>query len=78
MFLTKSMEKRSCWIGAVPSEQSHVKDQLCIEIFDSVQPRSLVVNFDGGLGNCDPRRLHRRRVANAVSDSVNLLAGRLM
>jgi hypothetical protein len=72
------MQKRSSWIGTVPSKQLHVKDRLGVEVYCSVQPRPLAVDFDSGLVTRDPRRLRRRQFANAISDSVNPLANRLM
>ena len=53
-------------VSAVPTEQRDVENQLCVEIYCSVQPRPPTVNFDNGLVNLDPRRLRCRRVGNPV------------
>jgi len=54
VFLTESMKKCSRWISAVTAEQFHVKNQFCVEVYCSVQPRPLTVDFDSGLVNRDP------------------------
>jgi len=54
VFLAEPMEKCRCWIGALPPEQLHVKNQLCVEVYCSVQPRPLAVDLDSGLVNRDP------------------------
>jgi hypothetical protein len=65
VFLTESVKERSRWISPMSSEQLHIKNQFCVEIYCSVQPRPFTVDFDSGL-------------ANAISDSVNQLINRLM
>ncbi len=67
VFLADPMQERSCRIGAVTAEQMGVKNQLCVEVYCSVQPRPLAVNLDSGLVNRDPRGLRPRRVRSAVS-----------
>jgi len=78
VFLTESVKECSRWISSMPSEQLYIKNQFCVPVYCSVQPRPFTVDFDSGLVNCDPRRRRRRRVANAISDSVNTLANRMM
>ena len=78
MFLTESVKESSRWISPVSSEQLYIKNQFCVKVDCSIHPRPLIVNFDSGLVNRDPRRLRRRRVANAICVSVNPLTGRLM
>ncbi|ELY62445.1 hypothetical protein C492_08155 [Natronococcus jeotgali DSM 18795] len=36
VFLTESMQKRSCLISAVPTKQRDVENQLCLEVYCSV------------------------------------------
>jgi hypothetical protein len=62
VFLVDSMQKRSCWIGAVSAEQLGVENQLCIEFYCKLNPRPLAVDFDSGLVNRDPRGLRPRRM----------------
>ena len=57
MFLAESMQERSRRIGAVSAEQLGVKNQFCVEVYCSVQPRPFAVDFDSGLVNRDPRGL---------------------
>jgi hypothetical protein len=71
VFLGEASQERSCWIGAVPSKQHHVENQLCVDVYCSIQPRPLTVDFDSGLANGDPLRLRRRRVRTAVSEPMN-------
>ena len=61
----------------MPLEQLHIKEQFSIEVYCGVQPRPLTVDFDSGLVNRDPLRLRRRRVRDAVGQSVNPLKDRL-
>jgi len=70
MFLAESMQERSRRIGAVATEQLSVKNQFCVEVYCSVQPRPLAVDLDSGPVNSDPCRRSRRRVGNAVSLSM--------
>ena len=72
------MEKRSSWIGPVRSEQIDTQDQLGVEVYCSIQPRPLTINFDSGFVYSDPLRLRLRRVGNAVSYSMYPLKDRLM
>lgn len=39
------------------SKQLDVKNQLCLGVYCSVQPRPLAIDFDSGLVNCNPLRL---------------------
>jgi len=72
------MQKRSSWIGAVRPEQIDTQNQLVVEVYCSIQPRPLAIDFDSGLIYGDPLRLRLRRVGNAVSDSMNPLKNCLM
>ncbi|GAA0278182.1 hypothetical protein GCM10009000_111790 [Halobacterium noricense] len=66
MFFLEFLQKRSRWIGAMPLKQRDIEDQLCVDVYCSIQPRPLTVNFDSSLVNGDPLRLRLRRVAAAV------------
>ncbi len=77
MFLLDSMQKRSRRISTMASEQLYVKNQLCVDIYCSIQPRPLTVNFDSGFVNCDPLRLRLRRIGNAIRYSMYPLKDRL-
>jgi hypothetical protein len=70
VFLGEVGQKRICWIGTVMTKQRDIENQLCVEVYCSIQPRPLTVNFDSGFVDRDPRRLRRRRVRNAVSNSM--------
>ncbi len=61
------MEERSSRISPMPSKQFDVKNQLCLDVYCSVQPRQLAVDFDSGLVDRNPLRLRLRRVVTAVS-----------
>lgn len=71
VFLTEPVQKRSRRIGAMPTKQHDIKNQLCLSIYCSVQPRPLTINFDSSLIDCDPLRLRLRRVVSAVSQPMN-------
>jgi hypothetical protein len=58
-------------------EQRNVENHLCIKVYCSVQPRPLAVDFDSSLVDRNPPRLRRRRVCNAVSQSMYPLENRL-
>jgi hypothetical protein len=75
---TESVEERSRWIGAMPSKNLRIENQLCIEIDCSVYPTQVAVDPDSSLVNRDPRRLRRRRVGTAVSQPMCPLKDRLM
>jgi hypothetical protein len=64
------MQKRSRRISTMPSEQLYVENQLSLDVYCSIQPRSLAVNFDSGFVDRDPRRRSRRRVRNAFSQPM--------
>lgn len=66
MFLAESMQKCSRWIGAVSTEQLSVENQLCVEVYCSVQPRPFTVYFDSSL---------ILRVTRAVRQRTTLING---
>ncbi|SEJ18702.1 hypothetical protein SAMN05444271_1292 [Halohasta litchfieldiae] len=72
------MQKRSSWISSVRSEQIDTQYQLGVEVYCSIQPRPLAINFDSSFIYHDPLRLRLRRVRNAVSYSMYPLKDRLM
>jgi hypothetical protein len=72
------MQKRSSWIGPVSSEQIDTQNQLGVEVYCSIQPRPLTIDFDSSLVYSDPLRLRLRRVGDAVSYSMFPLKDRLM
>jgi hypothetical protein len=43
VFLAEPIQKRRRRIGAMASEQLHVKNQFCVDVYCSVQPRPLAV-----------------------------------
>jgi len=72
------MQQRSSWIGPVSSEQIDTQDQFGVEVYCSIQPRPLAINFDSGFVYGDPLWLRLRWVGNAVSYSIYLLKDCLM
>jgi hypothetical protein len=56
VFLMEFMQERSCWIGAAASELLCIENHLRVEVYCSVQPRSVTVDLDSGLVYRDPRR----------------------
>ncbi len=72
------MEKRSSRIGTMSSKQFDVKNQLCLDVYCSVQPRPLAIDFDSGLVDRNPLRRCLRRVVTAVSQSIYSLPNSLM
>jgi hypothetical protein len=72
------MQKRSSWVGPVSSEQIDTQNQLGVEVYCSIQPRPLAIDFDSGFVYSDPLRLRLRRVRNAVSYSMYPLKDCLM
>ncbi|ELZ85194.1 hypothetical protein C454_01660 [Haloferax gibbonsii ATCC 33959] len=78
MFLGKSMEKRSSRVGTMSSKQFDVKNQLCLGVYCSVQPRPLTIDFDSGLVDRNPLRLRLRRVVTAVGQPMYPLPNRLV
>jgi hypothetical protein len=72
------MQKRSSWIGPVSAEQIDTQNQLGVEVYCSIQPRPLAIDFDSGFVYSDPLRLRLRRVGNAVSYSMYPLKDCLM
>ncbi len=50
MVLLEFLQKRSRWIGAMPPKQRDIKNQLCVDVYCSIQPRPLAVNLDSGSG----------------------------
>ena len=78
MFLGKPMEKRSSRVGTMLSKQLDVKNQLCLDVYCSVQPRPLAIDFDSGFVNRNPLRLRLRRVVTAVSQRMYPLLNRLV
>src|SRR6056297_2010162 len=72
------MQKRRSWIGPMRSEQIDTQNQLGVEVYCSIQPRPLAIDFDSSFVYSDPLRLRLRRVGNAVSDSMYPLKNRLM
>ena len=61
VFLGEPVEKRSSWISPVRSEQIDTQNQLGVEVYCRIQPRSLTINFDSGFVYCDPLRLRQRQ-----------------
>jgi len=72
------MQKHSSWIGAMSSEQIDTQNQLGVEVYCSIQPRPLAIDFDSGFVYRDPLRLRLRRVKNPVSYSMYPLKDCLM
>lgn len=72
------MEKRSRRIDAMPTKHGDVEEQLRLDIYYSVYPRPLTIEFDSGLVDRDPRRLRRRRVVKDIIYSMYSLMDRLM
>jgi hypothetical protein len=77
VFLDDSVKERSRRIGTMSLEQLSVEKEFCVEIYCSVQSRPLIVGFDSGSVGSDPLRLRRRRVRDAVGQSMNPLKDRL-
>ncbi len=50
------MEKRSSRISTMSSKQLDVKNQLCLDVYCSVQPRPFVTDFDSGFVDRNPLR----------------------
>jgi len=48
------MQECSRWISAMPPEQLHVENQFCVEVYCSIQPRPLTIDFDSGFVDGDP------------------------
>jgi hypothetical protein len=63
------MQERSRRIGAVPTKQCDVENQLRIDVDCSIQLRLLGIYFDCGLVNGDPRPL-RRPQNSYISDEL--------
>ncbi len=72
------MEKRSSRIGTMSSKQFDIKNQLRLDVYCSVQPRPLAIDFDSGLVDRNPLRRCLRRVVTAVSQSMYPLPNRLV
>ncbi len=44
----------------MPSEDIDTENQLGVEVYCSIQPRPLAIDFDSGLAYSDPLRLRLR------------------
>jgi hypothetical protein len=60
------------------SEQFDIENQLCLDVYCSIQPRPLAINLDSSLVNRNPLRLRLRRVVTAVSKLMYPLPNRLV
>jgi len=70
VLLVEFLQKRSCRIGAMSAKQRNVKNQFCVDVYCSVQPRPLAVDLDSGLVDGDPPTASPSRVAFAVSQPM--------
>lgn len=78
MFLTDSVEKRNRRIGSMTLEQRNVKNHFYVEVYCSVQPRTLTVDCDSSLVDRNPLRFRLRRVVTAIRNTIYSLLNSLV